>query len=125
MSEDPYVLVVDDFSTMRRIVKKVLKEIGITRITEAENGANAWELLQKEPVDLVICDWNMPEMSGYELLQNVRADERLGKIPFIMVTAEGVGKSVLEEGQEKLTNYIAKPFKGDVLGEKIKMMLSD
>jgi two-component system, chemotaxis family, chemotaxis protein CheY len=123
MSDRPRILVVDDFSTMRRIIKKILKGLDLTDVVEAENGAQAWEALNRQPIDLVICDWNMPEMSGMDLLEKVRADPAMAELPFIMVTAEGKGKTVVEPGQEHRTNFIAKPFKAEDLAEKLHLML--
>ncbi|QTA81687.1 Chemotaxis protein [Desulfonema limicola] len=123
MSDSISVLVVDDFSTMRRIIKKHLSGLGLTNIVEAENGLKAWNIIQDQNIDLVVCDWNMPEMTGMELLKKVRTSESLKHIPFIMVTAESKTKITIEHGEEKLTDYIAKPFKAKDLEEKIKSML--
>ncbi len=123
MSDQPCILVSDDFSTMRRIIKKILKGLDLANVVEAENGIQAWEILNAQKVDLVICDWNMPEMTGKELLEKVRATENLSALPFLMVTAEGKGKSVVEPGQEHLTNFIAKPFKAEDMAEKLHLML--
>ncbi|MFP4347341.1 MAG: response regulator [Thermodesulfobacteriota bacterium] len=126
MTENICVLVVDDFSTMRRIIKKVLKGIQIENVVEADNGISAWEKLNAQtdpPIELIICDWNMPGMTGMELLEKVRSDERLSDIPFIMVTAEGKDKIDFETGKADLTSYIAKPFKANELEEKINLIL--
>lgn len=123
MSDEKCILVADDFSTMRRIIKKILKGLDLTNVAEAENGHQAWEILQERRIDLVICDWNMPEMTGKELLEKVRGAESLSELPFIMVTAEGKGKTVVEPGQEHLTNFIAKPFKAEDMAEKLHLML--
>lgn len=123
MSDQPCILVADDFSTMRRIIKKILKGLDLTNVVEAENGTQAWETLNQQPIDLVICDWNMPEMTGKELLERVRSTPSMSDIPFIMVTAEGKGKTVVEPGQEHLTNFIAKPFKAEDMAEKLHLML--
>ena len=123
MHEDRCILVVDDFSTMRRIIKKILTKLNISNILEAENGMQAWEILCEHPVDLVICDWNMPGMTGMELLEKVREQSSLANLPFIMVTAESKTKVSLSEDQKKLTSYIAKPFKSEVLEEKLLFML--
>ncbi|GBC60046.1 response regulator [Desulfonema ishimotonii] len=123
MSDNICILVVDDFSTMRRIIKKILKGFDLTNVLEAENGSRAWEILNEQNVDLVICDWNMPEMTGMELLEKVRTHDNLSELPFIMVTAEGKGKTIVEPGKENLTNYIAKPFKPQDMEEKLKLML--
>jgi len=123
MSDSISVLVVDDFSTMRKIIKKHLSGLGLTNIIEAENGLKAWNIIKDQKIDLVICDWNMPEMTGVELLKKVRANDLLKNIPFIMVTAESKTKISIEEGEEHLTDYIAKPFKAKDIEEKIKSML--
>ncbi len=123
MSDNPCILVVDDFSTMRRIIKKILKTLNLTNVLEAEDGAKAWGIMTVETVNLVICDWNMPTMNGLELLEKVRQNESLAEIPFIMVTAEGKGKDIVEPGKEHLTNYIAKPFKAQDIHEKLQLML--
>jgi two-component system chemotaxis response regulator CheY len=123
MSEDRCILVVDDFSTMRRIVKKILTGLNLTHVIEADNGLKAWDILNTSKVDLVICDWNMPGMTGMELLGRVRAHEPLSDIPFIMVTAESRDKIIIEEGKEDLTYYIGKPFKAQDLEDRLKSML--
>ncbi|MBI9074740.1 MAG: chemotaxis response regulator CheY [Desulfatibacillum sp.] len=117
------VLVVDDFATMRRIVKNILKDIGFTNIAEAEDGAVALKHLQTGPVDLIICDWNMPNMSGLDLLKAVRADDKLKAIPFVMVTAEAQKTRVVEAVQAGVSNYIVKPFTADAVKEKLKKVL--
>lgn len=117
------VLVVDDFATMRRIVKNILKDIGFTNITEAEDGAVALKALQASPVDLIICDWNMPNMSGLDLLKAVRADPNLKATPFVMVTAEAQKTRVVEAVQAGVSNYIVKPFTADAVKEKLKKVL--
>ncbi len=113
------VLVVDDFSTMRRIVKNILRQLGFVNITEADDGSTAWEVLQKQKIDFIVSDWNMPIMSGIELLRKVRADEKLGHLPFLMVTAEAQQENILEAAQAKVSNYIVKPFTADVMKKKI------
>ena len=113
------VLVVDDFATMRKIVKNVLKQINLENATEAENGKQALELLKKEEIDLIISDWNMPEMSGIELLRACKADPKTRHIPFIMVTAEAHKESVLEAIKAGVDNYISKPFTSDKLQDAI------
>lgn len=123
MREDVSILVVDDFSTMRRIIKKILTGLNLSRITEADNGQKAWEIISNNPVDLVICDWNMPGMTGMELMRKVRSEEKFARMPFIMVTAEGKEKVAIEKGEEDYTCYIGKPFKAPDLESKIKTML--
>lgn len=113
------VLVVDDFATMRKIVKNVLKQISIENVVEAENGKHALTVLQTEPVDLIISDWMMPEMTGIEFLKVCKGDEEKKKIPFIMVTAEGQKDSVMEAIKSGVDNYIVKPFTPDKLKDAI------
>jgi len=113
------VLVVDDFATMRRIVKGVLKQLGFSSIIEAEDGANALEELKKERIGLIVSDWNMPNMSGLDLLKAVRSDDTLKGIPFIMVTAEGQKENVIEAVKCGVSNYIIKPFTPEAFSEKL------
>jgi two-component system, chemotaxis family, chemotaxis protein CheY len=117
------ILVVDDFATMRRIVKSNLKQMGFSKIFEAEDGVSALEELKKEKVDLIISDWNMPNMTGLELLKAVRSDEGLKQIPFVMVTAEGQQGNVMEAVKAGVTNYVVKPFTPATLEEKLKKVL--
>ena len=118
------VLVADDFATMRRIVKGVLKQMGFDKIVEAEDGSIALEALKKEEVGLIISDWNMPNMTGLDLLKAVRSDDGLKGIPFIMVTAEGLKENVLEAVKSGVTNYVVKPFTPEAFSEKIQAALS-
>ena len=113
------VLIVDDFSTMRRIIKNILKQLGFNNITEADDGTAAWEILTKDQIDFIISDWNMPQMTGIELLRKVRASEEFGDLPFLMVTAEAQQENIIEAVQAKVSNYIVKPFTAETLGEKI------
>ncbi|QJA05519.1 response regulator [Thermosulfurimonas marina] len=114
------VLVVDDFATMRKIIKNILTQLGFKNILEADDGTTAWEILQKEPVDLIISDWNMPKMSGLELLKKVRADEKLKDTPFLMVTAEAQKENIIEAAKYRVSQYIVKPFTPETLKEKLK-----
>ncbi|GAB7079358.1 chemotaxis response regulator CheY [Megalodesulfovibrio paquesii] len=113
------ILVVDDFSTMRRIVKNILRQLGFNNIEEADDGANAWETLNKGGIDFIISDWNMPNMTGIELLRKVRASEEFHDLPFLMVTAEAQQENVIEAVQAKVSNYIVKPFTAETLKQKI------
>jgi len=113
------ILVVDDFATMRRIVKNILKQLGYENIHEADDGTSALEVLKREKIDFIISDWNMPQMSGIELLKTVRATEEWKDLPFLMVTAEGQKENVIEAVKNKVNNYIVKPFTPEVLMEKI------
>lgn len=114
------VLIVDDFATMRRILKNIMKQIGFSDITEAENGKDALKTLKSEQVGLVLCDWNMPEMAGIEVLNAVRADEALKSTPFIMVTAEAQKENILEAVKAGVSSYIVKPFTADTIEEKLQ-----
>lgn len=109
------ILVVDDFKTMRSIVKKTLQGMGLSNITEAEDGAQALTLIRKAftegaPFGCIVCDWNMPNMSGIELLKEVRSDANLKSVPFVLVTAENEQKQVIEAAKLGVSNYIVKPF---------------
>lgn len=118
------ILVVDDFSTMRRIIRNILKQIGFENIDEAEDGKQAFGKLKSEHFDFVVSDWNMPNMTGIELLQAVRSDPQLSSLPVLMVTAETEKEKVLEAVQSGVNNYIVKPFTADVLMEKINKIFS-
>ena len=113
------ILTVDDFSTMRRIIKSMLRQLGYNNIVEAEDGAAALNLMQREKVDFVISDWNMPHMSGLDLLRAIRADENLKPIPFLLVTAEALKEYVVEAVKAGVDNYVVKPFTAETLKEKI------
>ena len=118
------ILVVDDFATMRRIVKGVLKQLGFSDIVEAEDGKLALEELKKDSFGLIVCDWNMPNMTGMELLQVVRGDADLKGIPFVMVTAEGQKENVVEAVKAGVSNYIIKPFTPETFGEKLEKVFN-
>ena len=113
------VLVVDDFATMRRIVRNILKQIGFTNIIEADDGKSALKELKKEKFDLILCDWNMPEMPGIDLLNNVKSDEALKDIPFVMVTAEAQKNNIVEAVKAGVSSYIVKPFTAETVTEKL------
>jgi two-component system, chemotaxis family, chemotaxis protein CheY len=113
------VLVVDDFSTMRKIIKNILRQLGFNNIVEADDGSTAWEVLNKDNIDFIVSDWNMPTMSGIELLRKVRSSEEYADIPFLMVTAEAQQENIIEAVQAKVSNYIVKPFTPETLGQKI------
>ncbi len=118
------VLVVDDFATMRRIVKNILKQLGYNNIVEADDGTTALEILEKEKVDLIISDWNMPKMTGLDLLKNVRGNAEMADTPFIMVTAEAQQDNIILAVKAKVSQYIVKPFTAETLGEKIDKILA-
>lgn len=113
------VLVVDDFATMRRIVKNILTQLGYKNIIEADDGTTALEVLKQEKIDLIISDWNMPKMTGLDLLKTVRGDDSMAETPFIMVTAEAQQDNIILAVKAKVSQYIVKPFTADTLGEKI------
>lgn len=114
------ILVVDDFSTMRRIITNVLKQLGYENIVEAEDGTKALDVLNREKIDFVITDWNMPNMSGLDLLKAIRADPERKDIPVLMVTAESLQENIMAAAQAGVNNYIIKPFDAKTLGEKIE-----
>ena len=118
------VLIVDDYNTMRRIIKNLLSQIGYTDIDEAEDGSQALSKLRKDDFGLVISDWNMEPMTGFELLKEVRADERLKGLPFIMVTAESKTDNVIAAKKAGVDNYIVKPFNAATLESKINAALA-
>jgi len=112
-------LVVDDFSTMRRIVRNLLKELGFTNVDEAEDGAVALQKLQGGGFDFVVSDWNMPNMDGLTLLQRVRADAALKHLPVLMITAEAKKENIIAAAQSGASGYIVKPFTAATLNEKL------
>ena len=114
------ILVVDDFSTMRRINKSLLRQLGYTNIEEADDGSTALQRLKQGDIDFVVSDWNMPKMEGIELLKAVRGDEKLKDTPFLMVTAESDKEKVVEAVKAGVNNYVVKPFTAETLKEKIK-----
>ncbi len=113
------VLVVDDAATMRRIVRGLLRELGLKNIREAEDGAIALESLKTHKMDLVVSDWSMPNMNGLELLQEMKADDGLKHIPVLMVTAESKKENIMQAVQAGVSNYIVKPFNSQTLEEKL------
>jgi len=121
MPADPNmkILVVDDMLTMRRIVKNIMKQLGFANVEEAENGQEALEKLRAESFGFVISDWNMPVMTGIDLLRAIRADDKLKTIPLLMVTAEAQKENLIEAIQAGVSNYIVKPFTAEVLQEKM------
>jgi two-component system chemotaxis response regulator CheY len=114
------ILIVDDFSTMRRIIKNLLRDLGFTNTAEADDGSTALPLLRNGNFDFLITDWNMPEMSGIDLLKAVRADDRLKDMPILMVTAEAKREQIVEAAQAGVNGYVVKPFTAAVLKEKIE-----
>jgi two-component system chemotaxis response regulator CheY len=118
------ILAVDDFSTMRRIVRNILRQLGYNNIAEAEDGASALEHLKQNKVDFIISDWNMPHMTGLELLKAVRADANLKDIPILLITAEALKENVMEAVKSGVNGYIVKPFTAETLKEKIDVIFS-
>ena len=116
---DMKFLIVDDFSTMRRIVKNLLNDLGFFNTAEADEGSSALVELRKGPFDLVITDWNMPGMPGIDLLKAIRADSALAKIPVLMVTAEAKREQIIEAAQAGVNGYVIKPFTAGTLNDKL------
>ncbi len=114
------VLVVDDSSVMRQIIKKTLKELGFGDITDAEDGSVGLKKLTDAPVDLVVSDWNMPKMTGIEFLKAIRSDDKLKSTAFLMVTSEADKEKIMEAVQAGVSQYIVKPFNANQLEEKVK-----
>jgi len=117
------VLIVDDFATMRRILKNILKQLGFKNLVEADDGTSAWEILQGQSIDLIISDWNMPKMTGLELLKKVRASDNHKRTPFLMVTAEAQKQNVIEAVQAGVSNYVVKPFTAEAISDKLEKIL--
>ncbi len=116
------VLIVDDFSTMRRIVRNVLSQLGFSNLDEAEDGRAALDKLKNGSYQLVVSDWNMPKMMGIDLLKAVRADAALKTTPFLMVTAESQKENVIEAVQAGVSNYIVKPFTAETMEQKLAVI---
>jgi two-component system chemotaxis response regulator CheY len=113
------ILIVDDFSTMRRIIKGLLAELGFANVEEADDGNSALPLLKANNYDFLITDWNMPGMTGIDLLKAVRSDAKLGKLPVLMVTAEAKREQIVEAAQAGVNGYVVKPFTANTLKEKM------
>jgi two-component system chemotaxis response regulator CheY len=119
MGKDMKILVVDDFTTMRKVVRNLLKQGGYENVVEAEDGQAAMRMIKAQKIDFIISDWNMPNMTGIELLKAVRADAEVSATPFLMVTAEALQDNVIAAVKAGVSNYIVKPFTAEVLSEKI------
>lgn len=117
------ILVVDDFATMRKVIKNLLKQAGYNNIVEAEDGAEALKVLKSVKVEFIISDWNMPNMNGLEFLKAVRADTELSGMSFLMVTAEALQENVVLAVKAGVSDYIVKPFTAEILNEKIEKIL--
>lgn len=120
MDKNMKILIVDDFSTMRRIIKNLLRDLGFTNTVEADDGTTALPILQTGTIDFLVTDWNMPGMTGIELLRAVRADDRLKTIPVLMVTAEAKRDQIIAAAQAGVNGYVVKPFTAVALKEKIE-----
>lgn len=123
MDKQIKILVVDDFATMRKVIRNLLKQVGYESIVEAEDGVVALKILKSQKIDLVVSDWNMPNMTGLELLKAVRSDEDLRSTPFLMVTAEALQDNVIAAVKAGVSNYIVKPFTAETLNDKIIKIL--
>ncbi|MDH5257539.1 MAG: chemotaxis response regulator CheY [Gammaproteobacteria bacterium] len=119
LNKDMKILVVDDFSTMRRIIKNLLRDLGFTNTSDADDGQTAWPMLKSGSYDFLVTDWNMPGMTGIDLLKAVRADPDLASLPVLMVTAEQKKEQIVEAAQAGVNGYIVKPFTAITLKEKI------
>lgn len=120
MDKQMKILIVDDFSTMRRIIKNLLRDLGYTNTTEADDGKTALPVLQAGGIDFLVTDWNMPGMTGIDLLKAVRADDKLNELPVLMVTAEAKRDQIVEAAQAGVNGYVVKPFTAAALKEKIE-----
>lgn len=120
MDKHMKILIVDDFSTMRRIIKNLLRDLGFTNTSEADDGKTALPLLQGGDFDFLVTDWNMPGMTGIELLKAVRADAKLSSLPVLMVTAEAKRDQIVEAATAGVNGYVVKPFTAAALKEKIE-----
>ena len=118
------ILVVDDFATMRRIIRNLLQDLGFSNISEADDGKTALPMLQNGNFDLLITDWNMPGMSGLDLLKAVRADTRLAKLPVLVLTAEAKRDQIVEAAQAGVNGYVIKPFTAETLKTKLDKILA-
>ncbi|MCK5335104.1 MAG: chemotaxis response regulator CheY [Gammaproteobacteria bacterium] len=119
MDKNMKILIVDDFSTMRRIIKNLLRDLGFNNTQEADDGQTAWPMLQTGNFDFLVTDWNMPIMTGIELLEKVRGDESLASLPVLLVTAEAKKEQIVQAAQAGVNGYVVKPFTAITLKEKI------
>jgi len=119
LNKDMKILVVDDFSTMRRIIKNLLRDLGMTNVQEADDGQTALPILKQGGIDFLVTDWNMPGMTGIDLLKEVRSDPNLAHMPVLMVTAEAKKEQIIAAAQAGVNGYVVKPFTAAVLKEKI------
>ncbi len=118
------VIVIDDFATMRKIVRNILGQLGIKNVDDADDGTTALPKIQTNKYDVIICDWNMPKMTGLDLLKEIRADENNKNVPFLMVTAEALKDNIIAAAQAGVSDYVVKPFTAAVLEEKLKKIMA-
>ena len=118
------ILIVDDFSTMRRIIRNILKQLEFVNVEEAEDGSVAFEKLKEADYDFVITDWNMPNMTGLDLLKEIRANEKLKDLKILLVTAEAEKENIIQAAQAGVNDYVVKPFTADVLEQKINKIFA-
>ena len=124
LNKNMKILIVDDFSTMRRIIKNLLRDLGFTNTQEADDGSSALPLLKASDFDFLITDWNMPGMTGIDLLKAVRSDDKLKSLPVLMVTAEAKREQIIEAAQAGVNGYVVKPFTAVTLDEKLKKIFA-
>lgn len=125
MDLDKKILIADDFAGMRMVIRSILKNIGFTNISEADGGKAVLRLLKKQKYDLILCDWNMPDMPGVEVLRKIRSDDELKDMPFIMITAEAQKENILEALEAGVSSYIVKPFAAETVTKKINEIFGD
>jgi len=118
------ILVVDDFATMRRLIRNLLQDLGFANVSEADDGKTAWPMLQNGDFELLITDWNMPGMPGLDLLKAVRADERLARMPVLILTAEAKREQIVEAARAGVSGYVIKPFTAETLKAKLDKILA-
>jgi two-component system chemotaxis response regulator CheY len=123
MGKNIKILVVDDFTTMRKVLCNLLKQGGYENIVEAEDGVSALQIIKTQKIDFIISDWNMPNMTGLDLLKTVRADKEVSETPFLMVTAETIPERVISAVNAGVSSYIVKPFTAEALNEKIAKIM--
>ena len=123
MGKDMNFLIVDDFATMRKVLRNLLKQSGHENVVEAEDGAAALQIIKTQKIDFIISDWHMPNMTGLDLLKSVRADKELAKTPFLMITAETAPDSMISAFTAGVSSYIVKPFTAQVLSERIAKIM--
>ena len=124
MEKNINFLVVDDFATMRKVLRNLLKQSGYENVVEAENGVSALQIIKTQKIDFIISDWHMPSMTGLDLLKSVRADKEVSDTPFLMITAETVPDSIMSALKAGASSYIVKPFTAEVLNERIAKIMA-